>query len=247
MKEFPQIRLLIQGEPASGKTTSALTFPNPIVIDGDNGLTNFAGKDIIYYPLHDYDWVIKYIEKDPTKVGAQPNRRDAILKILREDSLKMTSEQTLICDGWTAFQSAFDFQTDVEPALTKGGKVDDYAFWAKKIEYSEKIMIYLCSLKCHVVVTCHEARVRDPNTGQLLEKSQPLMQGKFYSQMKRWFTDCFRMIVEETKDKTGKVTGSEYFWQIKSDNKFDAKTRLNIDEFKVEPHFKVFEQYRSKV
>lgn len=246
-KEYPQIRLLLQGEPCTGKTTSALTFPNPLVLDGDNGLTNYAGVDLLTIPLHDYDWVIAY-KGNPTKPMGQPNRRDAIIKFLAEDAIKMTKEQTFIGDSWSAFQLAFDQQQDQEPAITKGGKVDEFAFWAKKIEFSERIMMYLCSLKCNVVITCHEAKVRDIHTGQLLEKTQPLMQGKFYAQMKRWFTDCFRCVVEEKKNKEGKVEKIEYFWQVRSDNQFDAKTRLNIPEgvFKVEPHFKIFEQYRKQ-
>src|SRR6266496_3757289 len=109
-------------------------------------------------------------------------------------------------------------------------------------------MVYLCSLKSHVVCCCHESKVRDIKTGQLLEKSQPLMQGKFYSQMKRYFTECFRCIVEEKKNKEGKVIGAEYFWQVMSDNQFDAKTRLTFPEgtFKIIPHFDIFNQYKAK-
>src|SRR6266576_2890814 len=78
---YPQIRLGIQGPPASGKTTSALTFPNVVVMDLDNGLTKYSGKDIISIPFYDYDWIVKY-GFPPKKPGAQPNRRDAILKFL---------------------------------------------------------------------------------------------------------------------------------------------------------------------
>ncbi len=248
-KSFPQIRLGIQGAPATGKTTSILTFPNVTVVDADNGLTKFAGENLNVIPLYDYDWTVKYLGKEPTKVGAQPNRRDALLKFLREDALKMTNEQTLFLDSWTSIQTFFDQQQELEPKITKDGKIDDFDFWARKIEYSEKLMVYLCSLKCNVAVSFHEMSIRDPKSGQLLEKLAPLMQGKFLAQIKKWFTDFFRMINEEEKDKTGKVTKCNYYWQVCSDNQFDCKTRLSFPEgtYRIEPHYKVFEQYRKKV
>ena len=247
---YPQIRLGLQGPPASGKTTSALTFPNPVVADLDNGLTKYSGSDIISIPFYDYDWICNYDSKyKPFKPGAQPNRRDAFLRFLREDALKLTNEQTLIIDSWTSLQTFFDQQQELEPKITKTGQIDDYDFWARKIEYSEKVMVYLCSLKCHVIVTFHESSVRDLKSGFLLEKVAPLMSGKFLAQIKKWFTDFFRMVNEEEKDKTGKVTKCNYFWQIMSDNNFDAKTRLTFEPgvFKVEPHFKIFEQYKAKI
>ena len=244
-KHFPQIRLGLQGEPASGKTTSALTFPNPIVLDCDNGLTKFSGKDILHIPIYDPEWCKEYGCKVADRGAQQPNRRDAITKFLKEDGLKLTAEQTLIIDSWTSLQTFFDQQQETEPKITKTGMIDDFDFWAKKLEYSEKIMVYLCSLKCHVVVCFHELKVRDPKTGQLLDKAAPLMQGKFVAQIKKWFTDFFRCLVEEKKDKEGKVIGATYWWQVSSDNTFDAKTRLTFPEgtFKITPSFDIFKQY----
>lgn len=249
LKDKPQaqLRLGLQGPPASGKTTSSLTFPNPIVADFDGGLTQFAGSDILHIPFYDPEFIEKIMDCKITDKAIFPNRKKALIKFLQLDALKFTQEQTLILDSWTAIQTAFDFQTNAEPKYTQQGKIDEYAFWAEKIEYSEKVMVYLCSLKCNVVVTLHESSIRDPHTGQLMEKLAPLMQGKFVAQLKRWFTDFFRMISEEKKNKEGKVDKIEYFWQIRSDNKFDAKTRLkNIPDgiFRCEPHYKIFEQYK---
>ncbi len=245
---FPQIRLGLCGEPCSGKTTSALTFPNIIVADFDGGLTRFSGENITFIPFYDEEWICNYGFR-PTKPKATANSRDAFLKFLEEDVLKMSADQTLLLDSWTALQNAFDLQQELEPKVTKEGKLDDFHFWAKKIEYAEKIVVRLKACKCHVVVTFHEDKVRDKNTGQLLDKIAPLMQGKFVAQLKSHFTDFFHMLCEEEKDKEGKVTKCNYFWQIASNNRVDIKTRLTFPEgtFKVEPHFRVFEQYRAKI
>src|SRR5437762_13522862 len=86
--QFPQIRLGLLGEPACGKTYSALTFPNPIVLDFDGGLTAYAGQDISVIPFYDPEWVTNYgfPRKDKTK---QPNRKAALLKFLNEEGIKL--------------------------------------------------------------------------------------------------------------------------------------------------------------
>ena len=44
--KFPQIRSVVYGEPGVGKTTLALSFPRPIVIDTDGGLEGDAIIDV---------------------------------------------------------------------------------------------------------------------------------------------------------------------------------------------------------
>lgn len=246
-KRSSRIILGIQGEPGTGKTTAAGTFPNCVYLNMDGEEDFFVGKDIPHIPIYDYAWVVNY-GFPPTRAKAQPNRRDAILKFLQEDAMKLTPEQTLVYDSWTRSQTFFDQQQELEPKITKEGKVDEFDFWGKKIDFSEKVMTYLHSCKCNVVVIFHESKVRDIKSGQLLEKTAPLMQGKFVAQLKAWFPNYFRAVVNETKDKEGKVIKSEYLWQIKSDNQFDVKCKLAIPDnvFFVKPSYEVFETYKIK-
>jgi hypothetical protein len=224
-KTQPQIRMLLQGWPGVGKTHAALTFPNPYVLDFDNNLQAYYGQKIPNTPIWDSQYVKDVMKFPPTKPGAQPNRRDALLKFLKEEALKFSTNQTLIVDSWTRLQAAIDAQNELEPKITKEGKIDDYHFWNQKLAYSREVMQLLCSVKCHVVVTVHEMAERDKKTGVLLDKVRPLQEGKFIAEFASYFTYVFRAITEETKDTTGKVTGTKYYWQVSPDNTFEAIAR----------------------
>src|SRR5256885_4469890 len=112
-----KIILGIQGEPGTGKSESATTFPNPIFANADGEEDLFVGRDIPQIPLYDYDWVVNYCDGKfkPTKPKAQPNRRDALINFLQEDALKLTVEQTLVLDSWTRIQTHFDQQQEIDP------------------------------------------------------------------------------------------------------------------------------------
>jgi hypothetical protein len=229
-KQQPQIRLLLQGWPGTGKTHAALTFPNPYVLDFDNNLQAYYGKDIPNYPIWNSEFVTKTLSFPPTKPGAQPNRRDAALKFLREEATKFTPDQTLIVDSWSRLQAAIDAQNEMEPKITKEGKIDDFHFWKQKLDYSREFMQLLCSVKCHVIVTVHEIAERDPKSGALLDKVRPLQQGKFLAELASYFTYVFRAVTEEQKDTTGKVVKTNYLWQVATDNQFEAIARPSFPD-----------------
>ena len=240
------IRLGLQGPPGSGKTTSALTFPGVLVLDFDHGLQAFAGQDVRTVPFYSSDWIIQYGFKPTSPIGG-PNRRDAFLKWLREEAPKLVASDTLVVDSWSTVQDAFDLQTSLEPKYTKEGKIDDYDFWERKIEFSREVMIRLNGLRCNVIVCFHETQIRDAKTGMLLDKIAPLMQGKFVARIKQYFSDYFRCSVEttEVKDASGKVieTKRNYVWQVNSNALFDAKRRsLQTDKLFVPAHYSSLDQ-----
>jgi len=248
--DFVQIRLGLLGESGTGKTFSALTFPNPVVADFDGGLVAHQGRDIIAIPFHEHDWVKDAPRGKITHPNGGPNRRDAFLEWLKTEAVKLEKDQTLVLDSWTTLQDAFDAQTDLEPAVNNDGKIDSYVFWERKIDFSKQVMTSLKGLKCHVVVTFHESKVRDPKTGQLMDKIAPLMQGKFVASLMLHFTDFFRC---HAKDKikldankkpvldelTGKqvVEDTIFLWQCKSDSSVNCKTRMHDAPMFLEPHF----------
>lgn len=239
------IRLGIQGPSGSGKSWSALTFPNPLVLNFDNCLEAFATRaDIKEVPFYDAEWVNKQL---PAAVGKPPRRKDLLLKWLSTEGIKIPPGNTVIIDSWTTLQAAFDEYKNAHPTINTKGDEDGFAFWGAKKDFSQEVYGYIRAMKCNVVVLFHELQTRDPATGQLLTKIQPLMQGSFVNELKIPFPNFFRMLdIEKMKD--GKEVGCEYFWQVKSDKNFSAKTSLDIPNnvFQVKADYSIFEQYRRK-
>lgn len=226
------IRLALQGASGTGKTYSALTFPNPVVLDFDGNLNAHRGKNIIQVPFTS-DEFVDSLAKRTTTTGpkSRPNRRDALKNWLATEALQLTAEQTLIIDSWTTLQDAFDMQQDLEPAYTKTGGIDEFAFWADKQDFSKLILNGLKRLKCHSVITFHEMYITDDSGKIIAGKIAPLMQGKFVNKLGLYFTDWFRCIVPSV---------GVYKWQTSSDAITNCKTRMaNAPQF-IEPHFKSF-------
>lgn len=251
-QSFPQIRLAIQGPAGTGKTESALTFPNVIVAALEQGLNVHVGKDIPVIPFYDPEFTNSWLDKKfIAKATHLPNVKAAFRHFMLNDALKLKPEQTLFIDSWSALQWYESYQTEQEPTKTKKGADNEFAAWQEKQDYAGEILHALYSCKCHIVISFHESQTRDKTTGRLLDKIAPLMQGGFGPQLKRFFPDFYRCIVEgEEERNTGIQTKpAKFYWQVRSDNKFDAKCTLNIPEgeYRVEPNFSIFEKYRKKI
>lgn len=229
-KPFNQIRLGLQGYPKRGKTTSSLTFPGPVVADFDNNVDEAnavaAGKtmsQITIVPFYSAEFCDKIANR--IKPHFPSNKRDAFLRWLSSEGYKLEHDQTLIIDSWTMLQRAFDVQQSLTPTITKTGEEDVYAFWERKLEYSESVCDILQSLKCHVVVTIHETVERNAK-GHITGKMRPLMSGQFRDKLSGQFTNYFRQHAIAKKDDKGNVIGTQYLWQIHPDDIADCGTKL---------------------
>jgi hypothetical protein len=248
--KIPTLRVGIQGPPGSGKTASALTFPNPIFADFDHidipsllALPHLKDVKPQVIPFYNVEFCKDKLGMKPNKMNLVP-KHSALKKWIMDYGSKLTSEQTLILDSWTTLQDAFDEYTWSEPIYNSAGKVDDRAPWSLKLDFSTEISNMIKDLTCNVVVLFHEVQARDPQSGVLLDKIMPLMQGQFVAKIKIYYPNFFKASVEQKKDQAGKpIEGNtpEYFWQVKSDNKFDAKCS------KVDLPFKVPAYYSSLI
>lgn len=238
-KPFVQKRVAIQGWGGTGKTTAALTFPNPLVLDIDNSVNEAnatcAGKelkDIHVVPFYDGKFV------------GDKNRRDFIKNWIEANVRKLEPDQTVILDSWTALQDEFDKAW--KPVYTKRGELDEFAFWEAKQDYAREILTFFRQAPCDVVVIFHEV-IETDDKGRPTGKATPLMQGKFVNKLSGYFTDWFRAIgVDRRSDAnfvkalnltpeqwqkflampTPVASSTIYLWQTTTGNVANCKTKL---------------------
>lgn len=271
LKDIPQIRLGLQGLPKIGKTWAALTFPNAIVLSIDRGLGAHIGReDVIEIPFWNPEFVDKIVPRYMNnKVLYAPNKSDAIPKWLQTEGQKLTAAQTLVIDGSTGLQNAFETEYNYHPLTTKGGAIDDFAPWRLKKAYFGELCELLKTLKCHVIYICHETPDRDKK-GELNGLVRPLLTGQFGDELASHFTDWFRCLACE-KPKTAErikafkeafsltdegfkwwmeksTTDTIYYWQTMSDNlaKCGTSSLVNAPKY-ILADYSSFQNYQRKV
>lgn len=219
----------IQGEPNTGKTTSALTAPNPIVMDFDKKLP--AGTQSIPFWDNNFIHDINKVKNNRDKV--YPDRRQAVLTWLREEASKIPRDYTLILDSYTMgidnMHNLYVAQNQ-QLFMTTGssGSVSFNALKAfqDKLLFNIELFHILKSLNCLVIVTFHEQVERDKTTMKPTGKFRPLCTGGFKDQLAGNFGTIVRSVVE-----TDKTTGKQsYRWHVKSDGYFNCQ---------MAPHFKI--------
>lgn len=213
---YPHFRLGLQGAPNTGKTWSALSFPNPLVANFDNKLgAHIHRKDVKQIPFWDVNFIATLVNKPAP--GKYINRRDAFKFWLRDNGHKLDTDQTFIIDSWTMLCNAVHQEFTQNHPRDKKGELCTYTYWRMVKQYCADICECLKGLSCSVVVTCHETVERN-DEGQLTGKMKPLMTGSFADEMAGHFTDWFRAVVDP-KENTSSV---KYFWQTSGDRLFDG-------------------------
>jgi hypothetical protein len=271
IKDIPQIRLGLQGFPKTGKTWSALTFPNPIVANLDRGLGAHIGrKDVIEIPFHSDAYCLTV-----DKAYKPANKKDILIKWLETHGRKLTPEQTLIWDGNTPTQNAYHrwFEAHAGDFVSSNGTRDGFAEWKQKINFYQELIGLLMVLPCHVVYITHEAEKKE-KSGQYNGNIRPLLTGQYGDEIVGNFTDWFRQKAGEKldvekatpdqirsmKDNWG-MTKEEYksmqdsfpnrtiyYWQTSSDDIFDGGSSSMSGQPKYVPaNFSSFEKYRRKL
>ena len=236
-----QIRLGIQGFPGVGKTWAALTFLNPVVIDFDRGLKAHEGRDdVIQVPAYSWklderkDKLIEWINKEGVQLT-----KDQTLILDGLSSLEVSYHK------W--------FAANQHNFLTKGGKVDDFAEYRVKKDWCGELFEAIKTLRCDFILLSHESERADkPSSpgqpGSYTGKIRPLLTGSYGDMIVRDFSDWFRgHCGDKPKDMKEFCTPERlkqwvmnnaiefkamcdtfprdtiYYWQLESDDKFDAK------------------------
>ena len=268
LKSLPQIRTGIQGYGGTGKTWSALSFPNPVVANSDRGLGAHIGRtDVIEVPFYDSAFCATMMAAK----GAPyfPHMlKDIIGKWLDTEATKLEPDQTLVWDGNTGMQNAYHKWYGKNKVYYDGVE-DTRAEWGIKKKWYAEIIEQLKSLKCHVVFISHEAEKKEKD-GEYRGKIRPLISGSFGDELMTHFTDWFRQLSAD-KYTAATATPAEcskwgmtqpellkwqerfprntiYYWQTESDSVFDGKcsSLVNFPRF-VPAEFSTFEKYRRKI
>jgi hypothetical protein len=211
--DMPQIRGGFIGKPGSGKTTAALTFPNPLVLDKDNKCPPGIDHVPFYDPAVERKWA--------TKSAVDYGPRTGLINFLKVEGPKFPVTTTLIIDSWTSFMNAFDIWADaVAPMIftNKKNEVDNFAVHGDRLSMGIEIAMACKALKCNVLILMHEQIERDSNgvpTGGI----KPLMKGQFADQMPAHLTSFFR---SGWTDKTTNNNG--FVWRVKPDKQFNPIT-----------------------
>lgn len=193
---IPQIRMGLIGAPGTGKTTFALTFPNPLVIDYDGKLP--PGTRSI--PFCNRTW-LRGQSKWRRESSVNFADRDALIYFLREEAPKLPPDTTLILDSWTSVMNRLDMWQDAVKTQVywseKKKEVDGFAIHGDRISMAVEIFNLFKGLNCNFIVTMHE-QVERTDDGLLTGGIKPLMKGQFADQMAAHLTAFFRMGFDKT-------------------------------------------------
>jgi hypothetical protein len=264
-----QIRLGIQGFPNTGKTWATLTFQHPIVANLNRGLGAHQGRaDVHEVPFY------------KSEVGGKREEvKDKFVQWLEKESPKLSSEQTLILDGLSDIENAYHIwfkANEMEVAISKTGRINEFMEWQIKEKYINEISFILLSLKCDVILLCHESERPDKPTtvgqpGQYTGKIRPVLSGKSGDTIIKDYTDWFRQHVaakptdyssikpeslaawgmkdvKEFKAMCDTFVGPAiYYWQTIGDDLFNAKSGSLVNQPKFIPaNWESFSKYMRK-
>ena len=185
----------IQGEPTTGKTTAMCTFPDIHVMNFDEKLP----PGIKSWPFYSDDFIHSLMK---TKAPMRPNRKEAILRFLREVAPQIPATATLGVDSYTIgidnMHNLFVVQNQ-NLFMSKGDGNSGPAFdpmkgFADKLMFNIEFFGLLRSLACQVVVTFHEQVERDAKGG-ITGRFKPLATGQFKDQLAGNFGNIVRAVV----------------------------------------------------
>lgn len=131
-----KLKILLYGASGSGKTLAALSFPRPLVIDGEGGTLLYRGRP-----------GFEFLVKD-TKTLTDLEK---VIELVRADG--GTSMDTLIIDPITVF---YDVQKDAAARNAKDGALG-FREWARINNRMKAVYNSLTNLPVHVVVIARES------------------------------------------------------------------------------------------
>jgi len=223
IKSSKQRRLLLMGPPKWGKTWAALTFPNPIVIDFDRGLTEIK-TPVPALPFWDDEWCKKTF-------ASQTKKMNMLTAWLKTEGMKLGEDQTLVFDSLSTISDVLAIELEAATPTNKAGEKDGFWFWKEWSNYLRSLHVLINSLKCNVVMCCHEQEIRDSETGRVTAYKWLLKGQDFSARLGQYYTDVFRQTKLSKENAQDKTVSCEYVWQVQPDNMFQlCCTRIQTNK-----------------
>lgn len=212
-----RICALLYGKACSGKTTGALTFPNPIVIDIDGNLPP-GTKNVI--PIHSDKFIDSVM---PRQGRPYSDRLGALTKISADLAYDLGPDHTIIIDSITRLEMHYTYQDKFTPILVKkgenAGEIDTRAMWYRRLDYFQGLLNRLVSCSANVVIISHIQMERDEK-GNLTNGFRQVLMGQIGDQLPSLFPTC--LYAQSRPNKDGQI---EFVWQIKT-GKFQEPARV---------------------
>lgn len=208
------VRVLSYGNPGTGKTTFATTFPNPIIVNTDDGAKAVEHRHI---PV--------------LNVAADPKDRtfDLIMKLFKqarmgedmfasgEDSIK-----TIIIDGYTTLARALKNRIMKENGKDPISDKADYDVWGALSQQLFAITEESRKLPVNSVFTCWATIEKDELTGEIL--GLPNILGGFRYTATGEFDEVYYHEVKSSGES------ASYRIHTRPYRRWDAKSRTQLPE-----------------
>jgi hypothetical protein len=194
--------LLLIGPPKAAKTSLALTFPKPYVLDCDN---NLAGA-IRRMPK---DFTFNY--DSPNEVKEEEKRWKACCDYLK-DACASPDVETIIIDSLSTISTYLitailhDAGNDALKLRIAGEPVMQQQYWTPFRNRLAQLIMACRNSGKFFIVTCHEQLVTNEDGAVIAYR--PLIPGQLRDNLAGFFSDCWRC---EAQDKGGKAVYSVRF------------------------------------
>lgn len=193
------VKVLVFGEPGSGKTVFACGFPGPILLlDFDNKASSaarFYAKDTERLKQINVENMSATFTEDPIAAFSK-----LVSKLAEEQKTGKYTYKTLVLDSITTFSMAcLNHIIKTNPGInrtksTQGTQPSqqDYGILSREFQ---RIIPGLLTLDMNIVMTGHISVEKDDLTGEL--SRGVLMDGKFGAKLPIFFEEVYRAHVEE--------------------------------------------------